>query len=128
MQIHLPFVCKGAFTMVQMKVAGDGSALPAMSLEYTSKVCATFGFRFVYVIGLVQLDGFEPSILHVKLAIPKLSVPVNVKLMDIEDVDPPFEIDVPLPSILEVMIVSGVLLSGVLLSGANTCIRWLDLS
>jgi hypothetical protein len=123
MQIHLAFVCKGAFTIVQMKVAGDGSTLPAMSVEYTSKVCATFGFRFVYVIGLVQLDGFEPSILHVKFAMPKLSVPVNLKLIDVEDVEPPFGIDVPLPSILEVMVVSGGLLSG-----ANTCMRWLDLS
>jgi hypothetical protein len=43
---------------------------------------------------------------------PKLSVPVNLKLIDVEDIEPPFGIDVPLPSILEVMVVSGGLLSG----------------
>jgi hypothetical protein len=35
----------------------------------------------------VQLDKFEPSMLHVKFAIPKLSIPINVKLTDVEDED-----------------------------------------
>ena len=50
--------------------------------------------------------------LHAKFEIPKLSVPINVKLIDVEDEDPPLVTDVPLPSIAEVMIVSDGLLSG----------------
>src|SRR5438093_1098564 len=74
-------VSGGVRSMLQLKLAGLGSTLPAASLARTSKVCGPAP-RLVYVFGLAHALNPPPSIWHSKLRMPAgvtLSVPEKLK-------------------------------------------------
>jgi hypothetical protein len=76
--------CAGVST-IHVKDAGVGSTFPEVSTALTLYVWVPKA-RLLKVMGLVQLGkGFE-SKLHWKLAIPTLSVPVNVMVIIFDNV------------------------------------------
>ena len=62
-------------------------------------------------MGVTQASNNKPSRLHSKPVRPLLSVPLIVKVIDVNRADPPFVTGAPAPSTAEVIIVSGGVVS-----------------
>jgi hypothetical protein len=74
--------------MVHVRVAGQGSTLPAASLARTENVCEPM-LRPVYALGLEHDAHAEPSSLHSKPVTPTSSLPSNEKDAEVEVVEEP---------------------------------------
>src|SRR5262245_14175533 len=91
---------------VQLKTAGLGSRNALLSTARTRNVCVP-RVRPVYVTGLVHEVKLPSSSRHSNPATMPLSVPANLNVILSDGVLPPFAIDLPRPSTVLLIAVSG---------------------
>ena len=104
--------------MVHRNTVGVSPVFSTLSTALTSKVCSPSD-RLVNWIGVSQVENDEPSIEHSKRSKPTpISEPEKVKVIDLDELFPPLLTLLLLPSIAELIVVSGGVASTFHLNGA----------